>query len=310
MEKPLVTILTPTYNREDLIAETIESVLSQDYPNIEYLILDDGSKDNTREVVAKFGDRVRYLYHDNVGETATVNKGFSLARGEIICVINSDDPFFTRSAITTAVKHLQEHPDALMAYPDWVGIDREGKELYRRSLPLYSIENMLESVNVALGPGMFIRRTAIEKIGPRNPSIKYTGDLDYSFRLAHAGKIIHIPEFLATHRVHASSLSSSAKGRRMAFEVLSLGLHYLDPVRVPASLRNRRNRLIARWYLKSMYFLGFDVMTATQYFGKAIWHSPAMTAWMIYRKLREKSLVYPYKIWGAYLKHKRAAAGS
>ena len=86
---PLVTIITPAYNRADLIEETIHSVLEQKYPNLEYIIIDDGSKDNTLKVIKKYKDKVKIVSQKNMGETRTVNKGFSLAHGDIIAVINS-----------------------------------------------------------------------------------------------------------------------------------------------------------------------------------------------------------------------------
>src|SRR5579859_3339843 len=120
---PLVTIITPAYNRADLIEETIKSILDQKYPNLEYIIIDDGSTDATYEIAKKYGNKYVHVYtQKNIGETRTVNKGFSLARGEIIAVINSDDPLLPGS-IQTIVEYMQEHMDILAVYPDWVIIN-------------------------------------------------------------------------------------------------------------------------------------------------------------------------------------------
>ena len=88
-----ITVITPTYNRADFLPNTIESILNQTYTNFEYYILDDGSTDNTREVVEPYlkDKRVKYLYHENSGEPETVNWGWSLAKGEYFTQINSDD---------------------------------------------------------------------------------------------------------------------------------------------------------------------------------------------------------------------------
>ena len=82
---PLVSVITPTYNRaDDFLRETVESVLAQDYPNFEYLILDDGSSDNTRELIESINDpRIKYEYHDNMGVVRTVNKGFQHSPGRV-----------------------------------------------------------------------------------------------------------------------------------------------------------------------------------------------------------------------------------
>jgi len=89
---PLVTVVTPVYNREDYLEEVILSVLGQDYPNIEFIVLDDGSTDGTLQVIWKYRERLRWESHANMGQTRTVNKGFSMAKGEIVGVVNSDDP--------------------------------------------------------------------------------------------------------------------------------------------------------------------------------------------------------------------------
>ncbi len=222
-EKPIVTIITPTFNRALFLEDTIRSVLSQDYEEIEYIILDDGSTDDTPRVLGKYCRcaRVKVLSHENMGETRTVNKGFSLATGDIICVVNSDDPLLP-GAIRESVRYMRCHPEVLAAYPDWIEIDQHGKEVARRGLPYYSIEKMLLDFNVAMGPGTFIRREAFDLIGYRNPTLKYTGDLDFWFRLAEVAPLGHMSEFLATHRSHPNAATFSGRGAVMADEIVRL----------------------------------------------------------------------------------------
>jgi len=277
MSQPLVTIITPTYNRADFLVETIESVLAQDYPNIEYIVLDDGSKDNTADIIKPFEGKLIYSYHSNMGETATVNKGFEMAKGDIVCVVNSDDPLFVKDAVTTAIKNMNDNPDALMAYPDWVSIDSGGHVIYRQKLPQYNLQNMLESANVALGPSIFIRKSTIEKVGLRNASVRYVGDLDYSFRVAASGKIIHIPHFLATHRVHLNSLSSLAKSKRMADEVAMLAETYVSHPSLSVLSQLKKNHILAKWYYAATHYCGQDAKTKIHYLKKSIQHSPWVT---------------------------------
>src|SRR6476620_5979365 len=79
---PLVTFITPTYNAAHFLPETIDSILVQTYPNIEYIVLDDGSTDNTVEILKSYGDRIMWESHPNMGETRTINKGYSMAKGD------------------------------------------------------------------------------------------------------------------------------------------------------------------------------------------------------------------------------------
>ena len=123
-----VTIITPTYNRADLLPETIESVLGQDYQHIEYIVFDDGSKDDTSRVLQRYAGKVRWERHPNMGETLTVNKGFELATGDVVCVVNSGDPLLP-GAVRSAVEALERNSDALAVYPDWAVIGPRGEFL-------------------------------------------------------------------------------------------------------------------------------------------------------------------------------------
>src|SRR5437764_1366886 len=127
---PLASVVVPTFNRANFLEETIDSILSQNYPNLEVIILDDGSTDDTAETLARYRDRVVVERHENIGETATVNKGFKLARGEYVCVVNSDDPILP-GLIRAGVIALERNPEALAAYPDWceIGVRSETLKL-------------------------------------------------------------------------------------------------------------------------------------------------------------------------------------
>jgi hypothetical protein len=240
-----VTILTPVYNQGGFLRETIESVLSQDYADVEYIVLDDGSTDQTPEILKTYGARLNATSHPNMGETKTVNRGYSLANGDIVGVINSDDPLHVATAISRIVACFKDNPDAVAVYPDWISIDGEGAILSEMVLPQYTIENMLEGFNVALGPGVFIKLDVLRQLGFRDESIRYTGDLDLSFRLALLGKFAHVSEKLATHRVHAQAASSAAQGVVMANEVVALARRCLASPLLPDHLAKRKRKILA-----------------------------------------------------------------
>lgn len=266
---PLVTVITPTFNRASFLDETIQSVLSQAYPNLEYLVLDDGSSDNTKDVVAKYlASGVTYIQHPNMGETRTVNKGFTLAKGEIVVAVNSDDPLLP-GAIHKAVEALEKNPDALVAYPDWVEIDSQFRVLKTIRLPEYTLRNMLAKINLGMGPGTFIRRRVFEEVGLRDVDFRYAGDLDYWYRVALHGRLLHIPALIATHRVHPDAASSAARGARMAGELVRVFEKVFAHPKLPEELRATR-----RWVLAEVHLIA-----ARHYSGSslraALFHSAA-----------------------------------
>jgi glycosyltransferase involved in cell wall biosynthesis len=214
---PLVTIITPAYNRAFFLEETIQSVLAQDYPCIEYIVLDDGSTDNTREVLAKYSGTIYWESHSNMGETRTVNKGFGMAKGEIVCVVNSDDPLLP-GAVNTAVEFLQSHSDILVAYPDWIRLGADSKVISYVQVPEYDYLYMLRCHQCIVGPGAFIRCKSFDLTGMRDPEFRYVADFEYWLRLGLYGPFARIPETLATFRVHPDSVSMSRMGAAMADE--------------------------------------------------------------------------------------------
>ena len=217
MRQPLVSIVTPAYNRASYLDETIQSVLEQDYPNIEYIVLDDGSTDNTREVLEKYAGQIIWETHANMGEARTVNKGWSMATGDIVAVVNSDD-LLLPGAVSRAVEFMQEHPDVLVAYPDWNCIGPDSEVLGNVSVPEYEYLYMLRRHDCVVGPGAFIRRRAFDLAGMRDPEFKYVADYEYWLRLGLHGPFARIPETLATFRVHPDSASLSKMGPYMAAE--------------------------------------------------------------------------------------------
>jgi glycosyltransferase involved in cell wall biosynthesis len=272
---PLVSIIIPAYNQGKFIAETIDSVCVQKYPRREILVIDDGSMDDTPQVLRTYGDRLTAVRHDNIGENPTVNRGLDMARGDVVCVVNADDPLLP-GAIEAAVACLMSDPLALAAYPDWAEIDPMGNVTRTLLLPKYDLRSMLFGFNVAVGPGVFIRRAALETVGKRNPRLRYTGDLDYWFRVAMRGGLRHIPSVLATHRVHPEAASSAARGKRMAAEVVRLIDTAMSSPDLPAELRPYRAHLFGTAHAVATHYCGTDpasrrrhAMLARLYRGRA-----------------------------------------
>ena len=218
---PLVTVITPTYNRAPFLEETILSVLNQDYQNVEYIVLDGESTDNTLEVVKKFKGKIIWDSHKNMGEVKAVNKGFSMAHGEIIGIVNSDDPLLP-GAISEIVNFMVANPKIIGVYTDWIKTDKDGKEIEKVILPDYNYEYMLRKHSCTLGPATFYRKIIVDKLKGRDDRFKYVSDFDFWLRAGLIGKFARIPKFLTTFRVHPEAATIKNKGFVMAMEHINL----------------------------------------------------------------------------------------
>lgn len=126
-EEPLVSIVTPSYNQAQYLEDTIQSVLTQDYPRIEYIVIDGGSTDGSLEIIKKYADRISYWVSEkDKGQTDALNKGFAASHGSILAWLNSDDTY-RPGAIRAAVEYLSRHPQVGMVYGDLDFIDENGK---------------------------------------------------------------------------------------------------------------------------------------------------------------------------------------
>jgi glycosyltransferase involved in cell wall biosynthesis len=244
---PLVTVIVPTFNRASFLDETIGSILGQNYKNIELIVIDDGSTDDTASVLEKFRGRATILSHPNIGENATVNRGFELARGKFVCVVNSDDPLLP-NAISTLVDVLESDDEALIAYGDWAAIGPRNEFLKRERLKPYTTRTMLTELNFGMGPGMVIRRSAIEAWGGRETRYRFAGDMEFCLRLSLHGRFVHVPELLATHRVHPDSALVCSRRTAIGREYADAFLATLRHPLLPDDLKRARLSFVAAMY--------------------------------------------------------------
>ncbi len=205
-EHPLVSIVTPTYNQAQYLAATMDSMLAQDYPAIEYIVLDDGSTDNTAAVLDRYTGRVRWERQANMGQSRTLNKGWRACRGEYIGYLSSDDLLLPH-AISTLVRALQVDPSAVVAYCDFDLIDQHGERVGSVRAPDFDHRQMLELLICPPGPGALFRRTVFESTGGWNENLRKIPDFEFWLRAARFGSFVRLPEVLAQYRVHDESAS-------------------------------------------------------------------------------------------------------
>lgn len=210
---PLVSVVIPTYNRAQYIAETIESVLDQTYEPIETIVIDDGSTDNTSEVVAAYADRIHYVRQANSERGASRNHGLRLARGEYIAFLDSDDLWLPHKA-EEGVRYLETHPDVGLLYSDAIQIDSEGRELRRlraRGPSGRITERLLERNFVSMGTHL-ARTSLVRGIGGFREERQLSGSEDWEMwvRLSLRTDFTYSPKPTAKLRTHAENTMGDA----------------------------------------------------------------------------------------------------
>jgi len=257
---PLVSIVTPSYNQGRFIGRTIDSVLAQSYPCIEYRVIDGGSTDTTVEILRSYGDRLRWLSEPDQGQADAINKGLAQASGEILAYLNSDDTL-SPGAIERVVHFFQEHPECDLVYGDADYIDEDDKVTGFYKTVEYSLDK-LSADCIICQPAAFWRRRIAERVGPFDARLHYVLDYDYWLRIAKAGgNIQFLPIKLAHSRLYAETktLSGRAKIFKETFDICRRHLgyvhkqHYLGYLYHHINERRTRLSLLLR-LLASIYY--------------------------------------------------------
>lgn len=275
---PTVTVVTPAYNQADFLRDTIESVLSQDYPNIEHIVLDDGSTDDTPKILAEYGDRVRWESQTNMGQTATINKGWSMTDGEIITWLNSDDTFYDATSVRTGVEYLLANPDVGIVFGDSMFTAADGTELEpTRPIVDYTYQKMvLNCENSISQPSAFIRREIVKKVGDLDTKFYYFMDWDFWLRAGIYYRIEHIDAILSTYRLHADS-KTVAQSKKAAPELEYMYRKYFSRDDIPPEIRAiEKEAMMNMCFTSGGYYLtGNDPTGAAAMAAKAFAVNPA-----------------------------------
>lgn len=218
---PKVSIVTPSYNQSQFLEATILSVLAQDYPNIEYIIIDGGSTDGSVEIIKKHADRLAYWASEpDKGQSHAINKGFTQSTGEIFYWLNSDD-LLMPSAVKIAVACLLSNPDIGMIYGDRIVIDGKDNVLCMEEHPSFSKRWMKYNLKIPQETAFF-RRDLFHEVGGINETLHCCMDYDLWIRMSQIAKIHHIPFVLGAYRNHQDAKSTDVSNMRAEIKTVTV----------------------------------------------------------------------------------------
>lgn len=237
---PLVSIVIPAYNQAEYLEAAIDSVLAQDYPALELCVIDDGSSDNTAQVLERYADRAICLRHDNMGQAATLNKGWALCKGSLLGYLSSDDVLHPQ-AVSTLVRALNADPVCLVAYPDFDLIDARGDHLRTVQAEEFSLPRLTEELVCLPGPGALFRREVLQGTAGWSSEFRLVPDFEFWLRTAKLGPFVHVPYVLAQYRVHDGSASFRPASSRAAGEIVRAVASFWGDARSGGAARARSN---------------------------------------------------------------------
>jgi glycosyltransferase involved in cell wall biosynthesis len=204
--------VTPSYNQAKYIEQTMRSVLEQDYPRVEYLVVDGLSTDNSVEIIKKYADKLAWWVGEkDSGQGEAINKGLARTKGEIIAWLNSDD-YYLPGTLAAVVKIFEDNPDVVMVYGDMLAVDEHGRTINTLKYKQLSLQDLL-CFQIIGQPSVFFRREVYEKTTGLDTTFHFLLDHHLWIRIAQQGKILHVPQTWSAARYHAE-----AKNRAKASE--------------------------------------------------------------------------------------------
>lgn len=250
-----VSVVVPTYNRADLILQTLQSVLAQTFTDYEIIVIDDGSTDNTAEILRELIEtgKIQYVWQENQGESAARNQGLRLARGEYIAFLDSDDLWLPQK-LEAQVSYLDAHPEIGLAQSCFSKFDHAtGKDLGTRNSAWFSgriyPEILMHWSDLMATDAILIRAEALERVGGFDENLRRAEDLDLWRRISRYYPFAAMSETLTKVRVHSDSVSANKTKASESFRVY-LEKAFADD---PSLSIEFRKKALARMYAYMAY---------------------------------------------------------
>ena len=226
---PKISVITPSFNQGQFIEQTILSVLSQDYPNLEYIIMDGGSTDNTVEIIKKYASQIKYWQSkkDN-GQAAAINEGFSMATGDILCWLNSDDMYMPGTLLKIG-SLFSSADNAEIIFGNCKHFSDQHKKIRGSDVAGRHKKFELSLCDYVIQPSSFFTCTSWMKTGKLNESLNFTFDWDWFIRAEKAGVVFTpVQEYLSMYRIHDAHKSGTGGEKRVS-ELKQIAATYNEP---------------------------------------------------------------------------------
>lgn len=227
MTYPKISVVVPTYNHARYVAEGVRSILAQNYANLEVLVVDDGSTDNTREVMAQFGEPVRYIWQANRGLSGARNSGIEAATGEYIALLDADD-FWEPNFLATVLPILEADRTLGAVHTGSRFVDRDGKPLLQQNnvtVPADQMYDRLIDGEFFAADAVLVRRECFEQVGLFDEKLRASEDWDMWLRVARAFRFAGIPDALLNYRMHGENMSADPE-HMMRYQLMVVEKHF------------------------------------------------------------------------------------
>ena len=239
---PKLTVVTPSFNQVQFLEATIRSVLDQNYPNLEYIIVDGGSTDGSVEIIQRYANRLAWwISEKDKGQTDAINKGFARATGDILAWINSDDTYEPGS-FARAAEEFTRHPEMSLIYGHANYINASGKVIGEFPSAQTDYARLRSGYVHVAQQSAFFRADLWRKVGPLDPTFYFAMDYDLWVRLAKEAPVRYVPEPWANFRLHGSGKTIVSDDRCWP-EMLRV--HYRDG-------GSKISPIVAKYYIRKL----------------------------------------------------------
>lgn len=251
-ETPLISIITPSFQQASFIEETIQSVLSQDYPTIEYIVIDGGSTDGSVEIIQRYANQLAFWVSEpDNGQADAINKGFSKATGKYIAWLNSDDVYYP-GAVASAVAALEANSDVAFVYGQDVSVDGNGKTITTHKHSQYDVLDFL-SMRIIGQPAVFMRKSAFDATDGLNLEFHFLLDHQLWIQMARIAPVLYVPEIWAEAKYHpdAKNIAQAAKFLDEIYQIINWAKEQPD---LASLMENNQSQIIAGASIVDAYY--------------------------------------------------------